>query len=160
MYLEYLWTDRMKWILRNKKDKRCLFCQIIKNKIKSKILKKGEVYVIMNSFPYTTGHLLVFPKKHVLTLEELNDNEMLEIIKTVKKCILLLRKALNPKGFNIGINLGKIAGASISHLHFHIVPRFGSDAGFMEIISSTKVMPEPLEKTYKKLKKHVNLLEG
>jgi ATP adenylyltransferase len=70
-----------------------------------------------------------------------------------------LKKALKPKGFNIGINIGEVASASIEHIHIHVVPRFGADAGFMEIFDSTKVMPEPLEKTYKKLKKFSYLLE-
>ncbi|MFH7880842.1 MAG: HIT family protein [Candidatus Aenigmatarchaeota archaeon] len=154
MYLEYLWTNRMKWILRKSKDRKCIFCKIVKGELKAKILKRGEVFVIMNNFPYTTGHLLVFPKKHVRELEELKEEEIYEIVKNIRECVLILKKVLKPKGFNIGINLGKIAGASISHLHFHVVPRYGSDAGFVEIISSTKVMPEPLEKTYKKLRKY------
>jgi ATP adenylyltransferase len=158
MYLSYLWSDRMKWIKR-KKERSCPFCKIAKGKEKAFVLKRGNVFVIMNKFPYNTGHLMIFPKRHVKNLEELKDEEMVEILKTLKKCIILLKKALNPKGFNIGINIGKVASASIKHLHIHIVPRFGSDAGFMEIFDSTKVMPEPLEKTYKKLKKFSNLLE-
>jgi len=158
MYLEYLWTNRLKWILK-KKEKECLFCKIVKGEEKAYVLKKGEVFVMMNKFPYSTGHLLVFPKRHVKNFEELSEEEIKEIFSTVKKCIILLKKALKPKGFNIGINIGKIASASISHLHVHIVPRFGSDAGFMEITSSTKVMPEPLNQTYKKLKKFSKILE-
>ncbi|MEM5875517.1 MAG: HIT domain-containing protein [Candidatus Aenigmatarchaeota archaeon] len=154
MYLEYIWTNRMKWILKKSKDKRCLLCSIARGKTKAKILKEGEFYVIMNNFPYTTGHLLIFPKKHVSSIEELNDEELMKLMKTIKFCIIKLKKCLKPKGFNIGCNIGKVAGASVKHLHFHIVPRFGSDAGFVEIVSSTKVMPEPIEKTYKKIKKY------
>jgi ATP adenylyltransferase len=148
----------MKWIKR-KKEKGCIFCKIAKEKKKTLVLKKGEVFVVMNKFPYNTGHLLIFPKRHVKEIEELTENEMIEIFKTLKKCVLLLKKALKPKGFNIGINIGEVAGASIKHLHIHIVPRFGSEAGFMEIFDSTKVMPEPLEETYRKLKKFSKLLE-
>lgn len=159
MYLEYFWTERMKWILRNKKkSKGCLFCKIAKNGSKF-LLKRGDFIVMMNRYPYSTGHLLIFPKKHVKNFEDLEEKDITEIFSLVKKCLRILKIALKPKGFNIGINLGTVAGASIEHLHIHIVPRYGSDAGFMEVVSSTKVMPEPLEKTYKKLKKFTNILE-
>jgi ATP adenylyltransferase len=158
MYLGYLWTDRMKWIKR-KKGKSCSFCNIVKKKEKAFILKEGEVFVIMNKFPYNTGHLLIFPKRHVKEINELTKEELEKLFTTLQKAIALLKKALKPKGFNVGINIGEVASASIEHFHIHVVPRFGADAGFMEIFDSTKVMPEPLIKTFKKLKKFSYLLE-
>jgi ATP adenylyltransferase len=160
MYLSYLWADRMKWI-RNykKKSKGCVFCKIVNKKEKALILKEGDVYVIMNKFPYNTGHLLIFPKRHVKEIENLKKEELEGLFTTVQKAVKMLKKALHPKGFNIGINIGEVASASVKHFHIHIVPRFGADAGFMEIFDSTKVMPEPIERTFKKLRKFSYLLE-
>ncbi len=155
-YLHYIWTNRLKWIKRKKDFKSCLFCDFISGKVKYRyVLFKGKnIWIIMNKFPYNTGHLMVLPVKHVESLEELNNNEIKELFVAVKESMKILKKALNPLGFNIGINIGEEAGASIKHLHVHIVPRFKRDVGFMEVISSTKIMPEPLEKTFKKLRKH------
>ena len=160
MYISYLWTDRMKWIKNYKKKRKgCVLCEIINKKEKTFVLKEGEIYVIMNKFPYNTGHLLIFPKRHVENFEELKKEELEEIFTALQKAIRLLKKALKPKGFNVGINIGEVASASVDHIHIHVVPRFGADAGFMEIFDSTKVMPEPLEKTYEKLKKFSHILE-
>lgn len=142
----------MKWIKR-KKRKGCLFCNIAKKKEKAFVLKEGEVFVIMNKFPYNTGHLLIFPIRHVKRIEDLRKEELENLFTTLQKTVKLLKKALEPKGFNIGINIGRVASASVDHIHIHVVPRFGADVGLMEIFDSTKVMPEPLEKSFKKLKK-------
>jgi len=150
----------MKWIKNyKKKRKSCVFCEIINKKERAFILKEGEVYVIMNKFPYNTGHLLIFPKRHIEDFDKLKKEEIEKIFAVLQKAIKLLKKALKPKGFNVGINIGEVASASVDHIHIHVVPRFGADAGFMEIFDSTKVMPEPLGKTYKKLKKFSNILK-
>jgi diadenosine tetraphosphate (Ap4A) HIT family hydrolase len=115
--------------------------------------------VIMNIFPYNTGHLQVIPVKHATALEELDDKTVSELFVLVKKCLKLLKKVLGPEGFNIGINQGEnVAGASIPHLHIHIVPRYRNDFGFMEIIAKTKVLPESVDETYEKLLKNVKIL--
>jgi len=161
MYLHWLWTNRLKWIKQKRLGRSCPFCRIAKGdkKIKSYVLfNNGKTVVMLNLFPYNTGHLLVFPVRHVKTIEELKENELTELLVRTKKSLTLLRKALNPLGFNIGINIGEIASASIEHLHIHIVPRFKRDLGFMELTASTKVMPEPIEETYKKLKKYAEAL--
>jgi ATP adenylyltransferase len=147
----------MKWIKR-RKIKGCLFCNIVNKKEESLILKEGEVFVVMNKFPYNTGHLLIFPKRHVENIEDLRKEETEKIFATVQKSIKLLKRALKPIGFNVGINIGRVASASVDHLHIHVVPRFGADAGFMEVFDSTKVMPEPLEETFNRLKKFSSLL--
>ncbi|MEM5815179.1 MAG: HIT domain-containing protein [Candidatus Aenigmatarchaeota archaeon] len=159
MYLQYLWTNRMKWILKKRREKGCLICKIVNGKEKSFILKKGDIFVVMNKFPYNLGHLLVFPMRHVKNIENLKEEEIKKVFITLRNCIILLKKALKPKGFNIGINIGEVASASISHFHIHIVPRFKRDVGFMEACSLTKVMPERLHETYKKLKRFSYLLE-
>jgi ATP adenylyltransferase len=157
MYLSYLWANRMKWIKR-KKIKGCLFCNIVKKKEKAFILKEGEVFVIMNKFPYNTGHLLIFPIRHVKEIGDLRKEELENLFTTLQKSVELLKKVLHPKGFNIGINIGRVASASVDHIHLHVVPRFGADAGFMEVFDSTKVMPESLVETFKKLRKFSYLL--
>ena len=110
--------------------------------------------VLLNAFPYNNGHLLIAPKKHVSSLEKLKEEELLDLIKTVKKMLTILRRVLKPDGFNIGINIGKEAGAGIDkHLHIHIVPRWRGDVNFMPICSNTKVIPQSLKETAQKLKR-------
>jgi diadenosine tetraphosphate (Ap4A) HIT family hydrolase len=162
MYKNYLWADsRSRWVKNPYKG--CLFCGIAKGdpKIPKKILYKDkDMMVLMNIFPYNVGHLQVVPIRHVIHLEELRKKEFEKFFRMTKNSVKLLKRVLNPKGFNIGMNIGgEIAGASVKHLHIQIVPRYGRDAGFMEIISHAKVMPESLEKTYENLMKHVNILK-
>jgi len=163
MITHYLLAEnRIKWVTK-KESNRCIFCEIAKGnkKIPQKVLYKDrDVMVIMNIYPYNTGHLQVLPTRHVKTLEELSDEEYTKLFEFVKKSVIVLRKALKPVGFNIGINIGKnVAGASIEHLHVHIVPRYKRDFGFMEIISSTKVLPESIDNTYKRLLKYKKLFK-
>jgi len=115
--------------------------------------------VVMNLFPYNTGHLEVIPIRHVKSLEELRKEELADLVEKVVKSIRLLKRALRPVGFNVGINIGEIAGASVEHLHVHIVPRYKRDFGFMEVTCETRVMPESIDETYKKLMKHASLLK-
>lgn len=157
MIESWIISNRMEWLKSKKnKNKSCLFCKITKGKEDAKILfKDKDIFVMLNKFPYNTGHLMVVPIKHVKSIEELSNEEIKKLFTFVKKCIKILRISLRPQGFNIGINIGKYSGASIeNHLHLHIVPRFKTDFGFMEVISKTKVLPESLEATFEKLKKH------
>jgi ATP adenylyltransferase len=106
----------------------------------------------MNKYPYAPGHLMVIPKRHLKELGELTRDEMVDLFDLVKLGISALQKALNPHGFNIGANLGKVAGAGEDgHLHFHIVARWNGDANFMPVIGKTNVLSEHLEKTYERL---------
>jgi len=158
MYVSYLWTNRVKWIKSYKNKKECVFCKIAEKKERALILKKGDIFVIMNKFPYNVGHLLIYPRRHVKEIEDLSKGELEKLFITLQKVVKMLKRSLKPKGLNIGINIGEVASASIEHLHIHVVPRFGADAGFMEIFDSTKVMPEPIERTFEKLKKFSYLL--
>lgn len=148
----------MKWV--GKSHSGCTLCKIAKGESISKVLFKNKnIIVIMNIFPYNTGHLQVMPIRHVSTLDELSDDEIFELFRMVKRCVRLISKVLKPEGFNIGMNIGEFSGASIAdHLHIHIVPRYKTDFGFMEILAETKVMPEKLEETYKRLMKHAKIL--
>ena len=162
MYHNWLCSPvRMKWI-GGKKPSGCVFCKIAKgdSKVPGKILYRDKRFmVLMNIFPYNTGHIMVMPVKHARLLEDLDDDDTAGLFVLVKKCVNLLKKAINPAGFNIGLNEGGSAGASIPHIHVHIVPRFSGDLGFIDVIGATKVMPEPVDVTFKKLKKHVKMLE-
>ena len=164
MYLEYLWaTSREKWVKNPhlKKDG-CIFCRMIKGdkKIPSKVVYKDkDLMVIMNVFPYNPGHLQVVPIKHVKNLEDLTEEEFNKFFRIGKKCLKLLEKTFKPLGYNMGINIGEVAGASIQHLHMQIVPRYKREIGFMEIVGQTKVMPMSLDYVHKQLKKNANILK-
>jgi len=107
----------------------------------------------MNRYPYNTGHLIVAPYRHVGDLVELTEEELVDLMKNVNLSIRILREALKPEGFNIGLNMGRVAGAGIEdHLHIHVVPRWAGDTNFMPVIAHVKVMPELLESTYDKLR--------
>lgn len=120
---------------------------------KNLILHRGEAaFVILNAFPYCSGHLMVAPFRQVANLEDLNDNELLEINQLVAKAITWLKKVYRPDGFNVGVNLGSAAGAGIPvHIHWHIVPRWKGDTNFMTTVGDTRVIPEDLGESYRRL---------
>jgi ATP adenylyltransferase len=153
--MDYLWAPwRMEYILREKK-KGCFFCQKLRERknVKNLILYEGEsVFVVMNRYPYTHGHLMVVPKRHCLDLEQLDHNELRELINLLKISTQVLKISLHPHGFNIGMNIGKVGGAGEDHLHLHIVPRWAGDTNFMPVIGKTKIVPEYLKRTYQKLR--------
>ena len=110
-------------------------------------------YALLNTYPYNGGHLMVVPYRQVPGLEGLSDEELLEVIRMVRDCQAALREVMRPHGFNIGINLGAVAGAGIvEHLHVHVVPRWNGDANFMPVIAQTSVVPEALRDTAAKLR--------
>jgi len=114
----------------------------------------------MNKFPYNNGHLLVYPWKHSSLLEDMDSAETIEVFSLIKNAVAILKKEMSPGGFNIGMNLGKDAGAGIDeHLHFHVVPRWGGDTNFMPVISEVRVIPEHLQATYDKLYPHFQRLK-
>jgi len=106
----------------------------------------------MNLYPYNTGHLMVAPLRHVPSIEDLGEEELLDLFSLVRRCLRLLRRAFKPDGFNVGINIGRVAGAGVEgHVHVHIVPRWCGDTNFMPVIASTKVIPEGIRDTYRRL---------
>lgn len=119
------------------------------------ILKRGNhSVVIMNRYPYSNGHLLVAPIRHLRDLKDLDDAERLEIAHLLEECLDVLKDAVCPQGFNIGINLGKVAGAGLeTHLHYHIVPRWAGDTNFMPVIGDVKVVPQALDELYRDLRR-------
>ena len=152
--MEYLWAPwRMDYILGEKK-RGCFFCKKIREKKDKRnlILYQGEyVFLVMNKYPYTNGHLMVVPKRHCLHLDQLDDSELRELFDLLKTSIRVLKASFHPHGFNIGMNIGKVGGAGEDHLHVHVVPRWAGDTNFMPVIGKTKIISEYLEKTYQKL---------
>lgn len=109
--------------------------------------------VLLNKFPYNPGHAMVAPHAHKGSLEELGDDESLELMRAIRRTITVLREVMSPHGFNVGVNIGREAGAGIpDHVHFHIVPRWNGDTNFMPVIDDAKVVPEALLQTAAKLK--------
>ena len=139
---------------KNEKNK-CIFCEAQKLDMKEAlVLFKGKFsFIILNKFPYNSGHIMIAPYRHVGNLTDLNDYEMLEITKLIKISIEALTRAYKPEGFNIGVNIGEAAGAGVpGHVHIHIVPRWKGDANYITIIGGVKVVPQSLEDTYNILK--------
>lgn len=117
------------------------------------IARDRTCYALLNRYPYTGGHLMVVPYKQTCDLNGLTEEEMSDLMKLTRQCQNALTKVMRPEGFNIGINLGKCAGAGIlEHLHIHVVPRWGGDTNFMPVISSTTVVPEALREIAAKLR--------
>lgn len=111
---------------------------------------------LINRFPYTNGHLLISPRRHVAELELMTDEEGLDLHRQTVRAIELLRRAMNPQGFNIGINLGRAAGAGVpGHLHQHVVPRWSGDTNYMTVVGEVRVMPQALSQLWDDLNKHV-----
>jgi ATP adenylyltransferase len=158
---ERLWTPwRMKHVGGNTKRPDCVFCGHLaaNHDTDSLILRRGKyAFVIMNLYPYNTGHVMIIPNEHVPSPEDLPQAALLEMATLRNTMLHAIRTALSPTGFNVGINLGEAAGAGIAmHLHEHIVPRWTGDANFMPIVGGTKVLPELLPATYAKLQAELN----
>ena len=138
------------------KDEGCILCDLPREERDEEnlILHRGKSsFIIMNRYPYNPGHLMIAPYKHVGVIEELDTDEIYEIIDLCKLAIRVIKSCMEPDGFNIGMNLGRIAGAGIDdHIHLHIVPRWSGDTNFMPVLAGTDVIPEALKETYKKLK--------
>lgn len=133
----------------------CLFC--IKPQLEDRqahIVHRGHsCYVILNRFPYNNGHLMVVPYEHVATLEDLAPETVVEWIQLAQCSLRVLREAYNPDGFNVGLNIGAVAGAGVAdHVHLHIVPRWSGDTNYMTVVGSTRTIPEWLDQTYEQLR--------
>jgi ATP adenylyltransferase len=155
--MKVIWAPwRMEYILSDKEKTRCIFCtgNCRTDDEERLILHAGAMSIVMmNKFPYNNGHLLVAPVRHTPGLEALSPEENLDLILMVKKAIEILKKEMRPEGFNVGLNLGKVAGAGVEeHMHFHIVPRWSGDTNFMTVTGDVRVIPEHIRETYIKLK--------
>jgi ATP adenylyltransferase len=133
----------------------CIFCDLpaAGDDDGAHILTRAELaYVILNTFPYNPGHLLVAPFRHTGDLETLEEPELRDIDRLLQRSVTVLRDEMAPHGFNVGMNLGRVAGAGVpGHLHWHVVPRWNGDTNFMPVVGQTRVLPELLDETYRKL---------
>ncbi|MFH1350737.1 MAG: HIT domain-containing protein [Pseudomonadota bacterium] len=161
--MKNLWAPwRMTYILSNEEEGDCIFCPGNDRGQDKKrlILYAGTLtMVMMNRFPYNNGHLLVAPVMHVPELAHLSNDETLDLLLMVRRAIDILKKLMNPEGFNVGLNLGRVAGAGMEkHMHFHIVPRWNGDTNFMTVFGDVRVIPEHIKETYGKLRHHFDKL--
>ena len=147
---------RKEYFDRDKNNPACVFCEAAKqpDNPENLIIFRGKLaFVILNRYPYTSGHLMVVPYVHCKDLAELPDGTLLEIMQLTQKALSVLGQEYQPQGFNIGMNLGAVAGAGITeHLHMHVVPRWQGDANFVSVIGQTRVLPETLEETYYRMR--------
>ena len=159
--MDVLWSPwRYKYIISASDEKgaeACVFCDIINSPASDEdkfILKRaGFNFVILNIYPYATAHLLIVPYEHLADLDKAGKNTTDEMMDLAKRCQAALREVYEPHGFNMGLNLGKAAGAGVaSHFHMHVLPRWYGDVNFMTSIGEARTIPESLETTYAKLK--------
>jgi ATP adenylyltransferase len=154
--LERLYTPwRLAYVTGTAKSSDCVFCTALANGDADPLIvfRGSTCFVILNLFPYNNGHLMVVPNRHIATLVEAQPDELDEMMVTTRLAEIALREAFNPEGINVGINLGKAAGAGIlEHLHIHLVPRWTGDTNFMTIIGQTRVLPQELPVTAERLR--------
>jgi ATP adenylyltransferase len=149
--MDYLFTPwRMEYIQSARKDG-CIFCDMLETDDRAAlILQRGRhAFLVLNRYPYNNGHFMSVPYRHVDTLEALTDEEIAELMALLTRGLKALRGAWNPEGFNIGANIGKVAGAGVKdHVHLHVVPRWAGDTNFMPLFAETRVIPQTLDETY------------
>jgi ATP adenylyltransferase len=138
------------------KHEGCIFCDFPpegRDEERYILYRGGACFIILNAYPYNPGHMMVVPYRHTNVYETLTDDERTDMSHLTAEAIRVLKRAMRPNGFNIGMNLGKTAGAGVAdHLHMHVVPRWDGDNNFMPVLTDTRVVPEALAATYRKLK--------
>ena len=156
--MDRLYTPWRREYVVNPKTIDCPFCDYLSQDASQDaenlvLLRRPRAFIILNRYPYNNGHLMVLPNEHVADLESLDSEAQSELMHLTTVCTQLLSQTLHPQGFNIGIKIGKAAGAGLaSHLHVHIVPRWHGDTNFMPVVASTRVLPEWLAETYQRLR--------
>ena len=155
--MKTMWAPwRMEYILADKGDG-CVFCDALSVNDDLTLFKGSDTMVMMNKFPYINGHLLVAPVRHISRLNQLSKYEMGELLATIDSSVDILKQVMTPDGFNVGLNLGKVAGAGVEeHLHFHIVPRWFGDINALTVFADVRVIPEHIKATYNNLMPHFN----
>jgi ATP adenylyltransferase len=157
--MDYLWTPwRYAYITGAEKPKGCIFCELPKQDDKSaKIVHRAkQCFVILNSYPYTPGHVMVVPYAHLDELQKLPAGTAHELMDLSQKMEQVLRRLYEPDGVNLGMNIGAAAGAGIAgHIHMHVLPRWVADANFVSVVGETRVLPETLETTWERMKEAI-----
>lgn len=147
---------RLRYVTSGRRPRGCIFCLAIKRQAdrRNLVLLRGRThYVILNKYPYNNGHLMIVPVAHLATPREAPDTALAELMRLTVRCEAALRTAYRPSGINLGMNLGRSAGAGIEgHYHLHMVPRWEGDTNFMTVVHGTRVIPEALDATYRRLR--------
>jgi ATP adenylyltransferase len=142
--------------IQNHEEEGCAFCNARAQADSPQnliVFRGARAFVILNRYPYTSGHVMVVPDNHLPSFEDLETATRTEMIELTTQCIRVLRKVYHPEAFNVGANIGALAGAGIAdHVHMHIVPRWGGDTNFMSTLGQTRVLPEELEETYRRIR--------
>jgi ATP adenylyltransferase len=153
--VERLWAPwRLEYISSADDQSGCVFCAAVEGDDEEKLVvhRGARAIVLLNKFPYTSGHVMVAPQRHVGDFGELDDEEALEVHRLASAAIGALAQAYGPQGYNVGWNLGRVAGAGVvDHVHLHVVPRWAGDTNFMPVLADVRVIPEFLEETRRKL---------
>jgi len=154
--MERIWAPwRMTYITNSPPEGGCIFCRAWEANDDRELLllvRREQSMIMLNRYPYTCGHLMVAPVRHTAGMDDLSDAELLDLMHGVRQACALLGAAAHPEGFNIGLNLGKAAGAGVEeHLHVHIVPRWNGDTNFMSVTGDVRVIPEGLLEAYDRL---------
>jgi ATP adenylyltransferase len=156
--MEHIFSPwRYKYIASADKETGCVFCRARDGNDRDfLIVYRGDKnFIILNLYPYTSGHLMIVPYEHADSLAATDGETTAEMMEMAKRAVKALEAEYHPDGFNVGMNLGRSAGAGVAdHIHLHVVPRWTGDANFVSIVGETRVLPEDLETTYEKLKKH------
>lgn len=155
--MNYLWSPwRMSYIENHLKVDNCVFCIAASRPDDEEnlvIFRGRRVFIILNRYPYTSGHLMAVPFEHCSDLGGLDPETRAEMMELVHRATLVLQAVYHPQGFNLGMNIGEAAGAGIAeHIHFHVVPRWGGDTNFMSSLADTRVLPEALEETFRRVR--------
>lgn len=158
--MKIMWAPwRIEYIL-GAKQKGCVFCNAISACDQLTLYKGKRTMVVMNKYPYINGHLLVAPIRHLAALDELSRTEMGDLLAIVGQSVAILKRVMHPEGFNVGLNLGRVAGAGVEeHLHFHIVPRWSGDTNALTVFADVRVIPQHLQETHALLKPHFETID-
>lgn len=161
--MDKIWAPwRSNYIFYKEKEEGCILCNRLRKKEDKKnyiLYRAKKTFIIMNIFPYNNGHLMVAPYKHTAFLEELDSEEGMELFTTLTLGLKILKTSLEPDGFNLGMNIGRVAGAGIEdHLHIHIVPRWNGDTNFMPVLTDTKILSISLDEVYSLLRQTLDSL--
>ncbi len=154
--MDTLWAPwRIGYILREK-DKDCFLCRKPQENADTQnyiLIRDRTCFALLNTYPYNPGHLMIAPYKHTGELDDLADNELADLMTLTRRCKQVLARAMKPQGFNIGLNLGQVAGAGVlDHVHVHIVPRWSGDTNYMPVLADTRVLPQALDELYELLR--------
>ncbi len=161
--MDYLWTPwRFSYVSQADQAAECIFCRkqdSTDDEHNFIVYRAKKNYILLNIYPYTVGHLMIVPYRHIATLEAGEREELSEMMELTRQAEVALRKIYRPQGMNLGMNIGKSAGAGVAgHIHMHVLPRWNADANFMSVVGETRVLPEALPETWAKLRQEFESL--